>query len=209
MIGLQAGLGSWQFVWGSPWLGDLWLTGFYKETGNDWLFLLLQAWRAPSLYVSSEARKVGHGHDCSLLLLSLTFKINEGRSLMGGVTMCHRKLSSREVKGWAALKKIHFLCGISLTPYFFSQNIFHLTSSCFLLFFFWLLLLSLIFPRFSPSYPALFYSSSLSISFLSISATQLMSLSAFFTFFLYLSSFKMIRACQGCSFFITLNLVQW
>lgn len=135
MIGLQAGLGSWQFVWGSPWLGDLWLTGFYKKTGNDWLFLLLQAWRAPSLYVSSEARKVGHGHDCSLLLLSLTFKINEGRSLMGGVTMCHRKLSSREVKGWAALKKIHFLCGISLTPYFFSQNIFHLTSSCFLLVF--------------------------------------------------------------------------
>ena len=30
------------------------------------------------MYVSSEARKVGHGHDCSLLLLSLTFKINEG-----------------------------------------------------------------------------------------------------------------------------------
>lgn len=79
----------------------------------------------------------------------------------------------------------------------------------FSLVFFWLLLLSLIFPRFSPSYPALFYSSSLSISFLSISATQLMSLSAFFTFFLYLSSFKMIRSCQGCSVFITLNLVQW
>ena len=70
-----------------------------------WLILLLQAWRAPYLYVSSEARKVGHGHDCSLLLLSLTFKINEGRSLMGGVTMCHRKLSSWEVKSWAALRR--------------------------------------------------------------------------------------------------------
>lgn len=58
----------------------------------------LAAWRAPYLYVSSEARKAGHGHDCSILLLSLTFKINEGRSLMGGVTMCHRKLWSREVK---------------------------------------------------------------------------------------------------------------
>lgn len=168
----------------------------------------LAAWRAPYLYVSSEARKAGHGHDCSLLLLSLTFKINESRSLMGGVTMCHRKLWSPEVKSWAALKKIHFLCGISLTPHFFSQNIFHLTSSCFLLVF-WLLLLSLIFPRLPPSYPALFYSFSLSISFLSISVTQLMSFSAFFTFFLYLSSFKMILWCQGHSSFITLNLVQW
>ena len=50
----------------------------------------LATWRVPYLYVSSEARKVCRGHDCSLLLLSLTFKINEGRSLMGGVIMCHR-----------------------------------------------------------------------------------------------------------------------
>ena len=144
------------------WSVTYWLL---QEDGKWVIAFALATWRAPYLYVSSEARKVGHGHDCSLLLLSLTFKINEGRSLMGGVIMCHTKLSSQGVKSWAALKKIHFLCGISLTPYFFSQNIFHLTSSCFLLVF-WLLLLSLNFPRFSPSYPTLFYSFSLSISFL-------------------------------------------
>lgn len=111
------------------------------------------------------------------LLLSLIFEINEGRSLMADVTVCHRKLWSWEVKSWASLKEMGFLCGISLTPYFFFQNNFNLLPVVFSLFFCSFSFLSSIsfFYIFFSSYAALCFSFSLSISFLSISMTYLMS----------------------------------